>query len=214
MPRTIEKLLYKFDELSDRSKEKARDWWRQCENQDSSFHEFVIDDAETIGEMLGIEFRTRSVRLMGGGVRHEPCIFWSGFSSQGNGACFEGTYLYEKGAAKKIREHAPQDTVLHAIADSLQDVQRRYFYRLRANVDHADHHYSHSRTTRIEVTNPETYADVPQDDEDMIANELRNFMDWIYQQLEKEYDYTMSDENVDESILLNEYEFYEDGSIV
>ena len=42
---------------------------------------------------------------------------------------------------------------------------------------------------------------------------LRSFADWIYRQLEKEYEFNMSDENVDESIRINEYEFDETGAI-
>jgi hypothetical protein len=36
-------------------------------------------------------------------------------------------------------------------------------------------------------------------------------MRWIYRQLEAEYDYRMSAESVEESILINEYEFDENG---
>ena len=42
---------------------------------------------------------------------------------------------------------------------------------------------------------------------------LRSFADWIYRQLKEEYEYRMSDENVDESIRINEYEFDENGRI-
>lgn len=40
---------------------------------------------------------------------------------------------------------------------------------------------------------------------------MRAFADWIYRQLETEYDYQNSDEQVDESIIANEYEFTEEG---
>ncbi len=36
-------------------------------------------------------------------------------------------------------------------------------------------------------------------------------MNWIYRQLEKEYEYQNSDECVDENILCNSYTFTEDG---
>jgi hypothetical protein len=47
--------------------------------------------------------------------------------------------------------------------------------------------------------------------EDDIRDELRAFADWIYSQLENEYDYIQADEQVDESIRANEYEFTADG---
>lgn len=214
MPRTIEKLLYKFEELSDPAKERARDWWRECENQESSFSEFIIDDAVRVGEMLGIEFRTHGVRLMSGATRQDPCIWWSGFSSQGDGACFEGVYRYAKGAAKKIREYAGMDKTLHVIADNLQAIQQRHFYRLRADMSKRDHHYSHKYTVSVDVTNSETGDNVDVEIENEVKEELRDFMEWIYGQLRAEYDHAMSDENVDENIVLNAYEFDECGRIV
>jgi hypothetical protein len=49
------------------------------------------------------------------------------------------------------------------------------------------------------------------EDEDTLIELARDFMDWIYKQLEKEWDYQNSDEQVEESIRANEYEFLEDG---
>jgi tRNA A37 threonylcarbamoyladenosine dehydratase len=95
---------------------------------------------------------------------------------------------------------------LHAIADTLADVQRRNFYRLTASVSHSGHYY-HEHCTRIEV------ADCAADDEDTIAEALRDLMRWIYKSLEAEHDYLMSDECVDETIRANEYVFDENGSI-
>jgi hypothetical protein len=81
--RTIKKTIYKFAELSDRAKERARDWYRGC--IESSDYDSVIEDAARIADILGINLRTRAVKLMGGGTRFDPCIWWSGFSSQGDG---------------------------------------------------------------------------------------------------------------------------------
>lgn len=212
MSRTIETEVFKFDELSDRAKERARDWWRSCENQDNFYAESVIDDAVQCAESIGITIDTRPVRLMGGGTRQDPCVWWSGFWSQGDGACFNGRYAYVIGAAKAIREHAPEDKTLHAIADNLQAIQRRHFYRLEARVKQRGH-YQHSGCTTIDVTNSETGNDVDSDTADAIAVELRAFMDWIYRQLRSAYEYTMSDESVDDNIRANEYEFDENGGI-
>lgn len=41
---------------------------------------------------------------------------------------------------------------------------------------------------------------------------MREFADWIYSRLEAEYEYQNADEQVDESIRINEYEFAEDGN--
>lgn len=211
--RKVERLVYKFSELSDTAKKRARDWWRTCEAQDFDT-ECIYEDAAACASILGIDLRQRSVKLMGGGTRQEPQIYYSGFSSQGDGACFEGRYQYEKAAAKKIRAHAPQDTELHRIADALRALQAPAFYRLGADMRHRGHYY-HSGCMGVEVwiggagDNFETTRD--QDEE--LTQLMRDFADWIYKQLEAEYWYRMSDENVDENISINEYEFDESGKI-
>lgn len=201
MARTIEKTLYQFDELSDRAKETARQWWRNLESEEFD-SECVISDAVECARILGIEID---------GTPNKPVVHWSGFWSQGDGASFSGRYAYVKGAAKAIREHAPQDIELHNIADALQAVQRRNFYGLEATTTHTGR-YQHSGSMRVDVIGRD-YRDVSEDDEDTLREALRSFADWIYRQLEKEYEYRMSDENVDESISINEYEFDESGVI-
>ena len=97
---TIARTIYKFDELSEHAKETARDWWRQCENSDFDT-EFMYEDFERVAEALGVTFRRRDVPLYGGGTRSKARIFWTGFSSQGDGASFEGAYAYVKQSRKK-----------------------------------------------------------------------------------------------------------------
>lgn len=209
MPRTIETTVFQFSELSDSAKETARNWWRELEAQDFDA-EFVIDDAQHMAAILGIEFDGQPVKLMGGGTRTKPTVYWSGFGSQGDGACFEGYYSYAKGAAAKIRKEAPEDKELHRIADALQECQRKSFYRLRARCKHSGHYY-HSGCMSVDVTDFDyPYRDIENGDD--LIQALRDFADWIYAQLEREYEYRMSDECVDESITINEYEFDASGA--
>ena len=95
------------------------------------------------------------MRLVGGGTRAKPCIFFSGFWSQGDGACFEGHYSYAAGAAAAIRAHAPLDVDLHAIADALGAMQRRNFYQLRADIrHHGRYNHEHSMTIAVKRDGP------------------------------------------------------------
>lgn len=211
MPITLTKTAYLFDELSPIAKERARDWWRALENDDFDT-EFVIDDAQRMGAILGIELDTKPVTLMGGGRRYDPVVYWSGFSSQGDGASFEGRYRYAKGAAKAIRAEAPKDAELHRIADELQAIQRKAFYRLEAICQHRGH-YQHSGCMQVEVLNAEdNYRDLPEGAEDVITQAMRDFADWIYRQLEAEYEWRMANEQVDDAITANEYTFDERGN--
>lgn len=205
--RTIEKAVFKFAELSESAKEKARIWYRHGIYNDE-WHESVFEDAAEIAEMMGIDLRQTAVKLMNGDTRYDPCIYFSGFSSQGDGACFVGTYRYKAGSAKAVKTHAPQDAVLHGIVDTLQAIQRKAFYRLTANITHRGH-YNHSGCMDIDVER-DGEGEI---DENGIRECMTDFADWIYKQLESEWDYRNSDEQTDESIEANEYEFNEDGSI-
>ncbi len=205
MPRqeTIVKTYYTFEELSDKAKENARKWYRHA-SQDDEFWEFVYEDAVTCAAIMGIDINTRPVKLCGGGTRQEPDIRFSGFWYPEDGACFTGAYSYKKGAAKAIRQHAPADTELHRIADGLQALQRANFYQLTAQIEQSGR-YSHARTMSVS-----TNRGTPQQ-QDELRDFMRDFADWIYARLEAEYDYRHADEQVDENIIANEYEFDETG---
>lgn len=189
---TIEK-VYTFDELSDGAKENARNWYR-VDAFDCDWYEFVYDDAKKCAELIGIDIDE---------------IYFSGFSSQGGGACFNGQYRYKKGALKAIKEHAPKDTELHNIARQLQNEQSKNFYSLSAHAKHSGHYY-HSGCMRVNTYDSRYGYETGNE---TIIQLLREFADWIYSKLDKEYDYLNSAESVDEMIKANEYEFTEEGGI-
>ncbi len=150
MPEVICTTVYQFPELSDAAKEKARSWYREFGPHDDWW------DAVYEGFRAGLRNprhppENRSVRLMGGGTRAKPCIWFSGFWSQGDGACFEGYWSHAKGADARIRDYAPTDATLHGIADRLQAIQRRNFYQLAAEVSHRGRYY-HEYTMSVDVT--------------------------------------------------------------
>lgn len=231
MPVAVTNWLYKFEELSDRAKEKAREWYRAGQ-LDYDWWDSVYEDALRMAEILGIEIDYRyhpaSGRPGSKGWK-EPKIWFSGFCSQGDGACWEGSYRYAKGALKKLQSEAPAryqylkpdgtsewtenagNIELHRIAKALQKVQARHFYKLVAVSNHRGH-YNHSGCMSIEVEHDEDrYRDLG-DAEDDIKDALRDFADWIYRRLEEEHDWLTSDEQVDDSIIANEYTFDEDGN--
>ncbi|MBY0134904.1 antitoxin of toxin-antitoxin stability system [Paracoccus yeei] len=210
MPEVIETIVYRLAELSDEAKDKARAWYREG-GFDYDWYDAVYEDFQQIAEILGIDFKTRTVRLMGGGSRQEPRIFFSGFWSQGDGASFEGFYSYRKNASAVIRAYAPQDTTLHGIADALQSVQRRNFYQLRAEATHRGrYHHEYCMVISVERDSP-TRQDMTADVEDVITEALRDLARWLYRQLEREYEYLTSDDAVDESIIANDYTFTGSG---
>ena len=206
MPEIIETTVYQLGELSVAAKEKVRAWYRDGAF-DYDWYEFVFDDFEAICDIFGVCLKADPVRLVSGGTRSKPRIYFRGFWSQGDGACFEALYAYAKGARRKIREHAPQDSELHRIADALHAAQRRNFYQLRAEASHRGHCYhEYSLSISVERDSP-TWQDITADAEETVTEALRDLARWLYRQLEREHEYLTSDETVDEAIAVNGYTF-------
>ena len=182
---------YSFDELSEEAQKTAIE-------KNYGWSEFTIQDAKELGKLFGIDITN---------------IFFSGFSSQGDGACFTGEYAYKAGGLKALKEYAPQDYALHAIVKALQELQRKNFYRLSANVKHRGHYY-HEMCTDIQVwSENESMGGANDDAHDGIQELLRDFMRWIYKRLESEYDYLTSEDAIKESLISNECQFNKDGSL-
>lgn len=214
MPRTMEVQVYQFDELSDTAKDKARDWYRGCTGQDFGAFGELFEPAETAAALLGIDFATNTVQLSNGKTRQEPDIRWSGFSSQGDGASFVGSYTFKKDCAETIRQEFGTDATLAKIADELTAFHCRYVLahgsREWEGQITQDGRYYHKRTMDATVTDEngdELDADVCSE----FLEIMRDFAQWIYDGLEREYDYCMSDENAEDNIQANEYEFTEEG---
>jgi len=203
--RTIEVTLYQFNELSPAAKEKAREWFRDGLQLHT---DFVFEPAITAAKLLGITFADRTVRLMNGKTRIEPDIRYSGFSSQGDGASFVGTYDYRQDAPQAIRADFPTVTVLHRIADALEALQAPHAGTVTARISQSGN-YVHKYTMSADVLIGEEEA--PDRDTNTFLGAMRDFAQWIYDTLYDEWEYQMSDASVDESIAANEYDFLVTG---
>lgn len=181
--------LYRYSELSEDAKARAREWYRDVSAGDNFFAESVDEDARSIAGILGFTIDKHG-------------IAWSGFGSQGDGASFAGAFEKTAGAPEQIREYAPTDETLHAIADDLAALPID-----ACSIVRTSRQYSHPYTVRAD--------DLPDGTdhatEEQINSAIRAFMQWIYRQLETEYEYSLSDDVVGETIEANEYTFTEDG---
>ena len=206
MPQVIEITVYTIDELSDAAKEAARAWYREsC--LDYEWYDFVYEDFGTICEILGVTLATSPVRLYGGGTRDKPQVWFTGFSSQGDGASFAGSYSHAKGPAQAIRAHAPKDDELYRIADALQAIQRRNLFQLHASIAQRGR-YCHENTMSIDVERDSPTWQPPTDDaEDTVIEAMRDLARWLYRQLRAEYEHLTSDEAIDETLAANESTF-------
>lgn len=190
--------LYQYDELSPAAQEKAREYHRDAYISGGLWYECILDDAKEVGKILGFDIDN---------------IYFSGFCSQGDGASWTGDYRYEKGAPAKVADYSGNNAELIRIAQGLQDIQRRNFYRLTASVS-VSGRYCHSHTMRADVedcSNP--YRDVGDAEEDMLEL-FRDFADWVYNNLRTEYDYRTSDAAIAEDFDANEVLFTAEGSVV
>ena len=177
--------IYQFDELNTRAKEAARAWWRA--HVDTADYSAVLEDAVSMGAILGIGISshrwTNSFKFSGS----SPNIYWSGFGSQGDGACYEAFYSYRRGAVKAIRNET-SDLELLYIAEQLYYVQRKAHFALVATTTHTGRYYNSGyisatveRSDGVEVTDRQ---------EEAITDLLRRFANWIYSQLDAENDYS------------------------
>lgn len=204
-----------FSGLSEKAQQRAIDDARYSE-VDSGYDwwDNVFEDAVRMAALLGIEIDQRN------GEHHSyagPKIYFSGFCDQGDGACFQGTYRPKPDAFAAVKAECNDETLI-SLAERLTTL----------NVESTLHHevklcyvtvstygrYSHSNTMSATY---EYDADVAETDsafEDDLLACLREFADWIYNQLEAEFDYLTSDEVVRERLITDEYVFDEDGAMI
>ncbi len=101
--------------------------------------------------------------------------------------------------------------MLHAIADTLQAVQRRNFYQLHATIRHCGRYcHEHSMAIEVERDSP-TWQPMTDDAEDRVIEALRDLARWLYRQLEREYEYLTSSAAAAEAIAVNGWTFTEAG---
>lgn len=206
-----------FSELSDRAKDTARDAHRYADVEHNDWWDSVYEDAVRMGELLGITIGTCTRRTTNNKEVKYTDINFSGFCSQGDGACFAGRYAYAPDAHAKISTET-DDEELRRIAAELTSIQvaLKLLYGTTAEIGitSGSSNYCHSNTMEFAASfadcdDGDMYALDP-DTEKQLCQLVRDFADWIYAQLEAEHDYLTSDEHLDQ--YLTELEFDEDGN--
>lgn len=212
---------YEFDELDDKAKEKAREWFRSGNCDDNFWSECTLEEAEEQAALMGIDI-TNNKDSRG------AHIYYSGFWSQGDGACFEGTWRASDVKADKVADgwgEGPATAEIKRIAAVFAEIAKKYPHA-SFTVKHRGH-YSHENCTEFDFERfpddaiyreigyddwPEEKRAVYEEACESLKEAAKDFMRWIYRQLEKEYEYQNSDEQVDDNIRANEYLFTEGGS--
>ena len=211
MPHEKTVTVFTFDELSDAAKEKARDWYREGVFNESHDWDHIVEDAATVAALFGLTIGSRVYRTVGGKSGTEPAVYFSGFWNQGDGASFEGEYEFKADALAAVKAFAPTDAKLHDIVARLhaaQSISGPLSCRITQRGS-----YSHENTMLVDFYDYEGEA---ADNElgfaqQRVEESLKDFARWIYDGLKAEYEYQSADEQVDESIRANAYEFTDDG---
>lgn len=182
--RTITEIkeVYTFDELNEESKTKALDLYRNI-NVDHEWYDFIFEEFKTKLDSLGFV---------------NSKAYFSGFHSQGDGACFDAEIDYSIVLPKRLQS---VECEINIVKNSFAN------------------HYCHEKTRCISSSlylDWEKYPNITKAFDkvmlDLEAQRLELCKE-LYKQLEDAFDTLTSDEEVKETLLANEYEFTSDGKI-
>lgn len=231
MSKTIEVEVYRYEELSDSAKKKARDWY--IEGMDYEWWEGVYEMAGADGYELGFVIDK---------------INFSGFCSQGDGARWTG----QVDVGAWLKAHAPDSIGVSAL---IALVNTGYIEKHVSVTAPKHSHYCHENTMdvaevqydgrfydsndlddmELEVetiegqgifdgmpvlrvleliasddTCPYKFSNIAKLDED-IEESAKDYARDIYKQLREEYEYLCSDEMMLDHFNCNDYHFTEEG---
>lgn len=199
--------LFSYSELTGKAKDKAREWWLECIDSDHY--------AESVTE----GFKEALIEV-GIGVTD---TFFSGFWSQGDGACFD----FKGVNWKKLREapigESPYAADLGFFRRDAKNALRLVNYT--PDLWHAEsrvvnHHYYHekSRVVNLDLCdtgsrgNADRLNKVFKDLESDLNTLIQRLSRGLYDQLKAGYDECTSEESISDVMDLNKYTFLADGT--
>jgi hypothetical protein len=221
MSKVIEVEMYKYNELDDSAKQKARDWY--IEGMDYEWwegtYEMVIEDGKEKGFYI-------------------DKIFFSGFHSQGDGASWIG----QVDIRQWLEENMPDSIGITAWCQLIQEDVISKFIKVEAN----NSHYCHESTMQFgeimddtdnfedehELQLPSifkgmdirTVFELIESDngcpikstegiEQAIVESGKDYAIDIYQRLKEEYEYLCSEEMMLDHFDANDYHFTNEGAL-
>jgi hypothetical protein len=185
--RTIRTKIYSFNELSKAAQETALDKLRYINTYDDNWHDFMSEDFQEQLKEVGFD---------------DAKIQFSGFSSQGDGLCFDA-----KIDALKFAETTNEKRAARLINNN-------YISEFTIEKTSFANQYSHEKTRYVDYdsTDYNNINEVLENLCDKIEKKRLELCEDFYKRLEKSYYYLQSDEVVKETILANDYEFLSNGT--
>jgi hypothetical protein len=220
MSKTIEVEVFKYDELSDSAKQKAREWY--LEGMDYEWWEGVYEMAKEDGKEKGF---------------YIDKIFFSGFCSQGDGASWTG----QVDVRQWLEENCSDSIGLSAWCQLIQEGVVSKFVKVDAN----NAHYCHESTMQFSDIEDDGFMEdafplvlpsifqgmsianlfdiiatdtaCPYKGVDEITQAItesgKDYARDIYQRLREEYEYLCSDEMMLDHFDCNDYHFTNEGAL-
>lgn len=205
---------YKFDELSDKAKDKVRDWF--CPDIDLSY---VVDDFKEKGAELGFRLDDVQYRVS---------------YSQGDGASWTGQVQL-----MPFIERIPPDDPDFGAYMVLLELMRNNCVDDFCAITRSSYFYNHSGTMGIDSVSSGTYdkgdvlsvgimagasivdlfesvvtEDLLDKFHERVLREAQSLADDLYKALVEAYEWEISDEHIAECADINEWLFDENGKIV
>lgn len=209
MPETLTRTYeaYKIDELEGSARDNAMQTLARWAVEDYEWWESTIEYfVETVEAEGVITVDVRTSRKGGMTKFTEPCVFFSGFWSQGDGACFAGKV--DVAAYLKLTKQAGKKRALYNWAvDQGCGIRIKtkggysHEYSMYVDCDYNDFHYTPDGKATEQAAGLE----------DEILEWARDKARKLYKDLEAEYEYLTSEEVLLENAHANGYLFDDRG---
>jgi hypothetical protein len=195
---TIEKTLFKFNELSNEAQQKAIEKNFDINVKNEYWFEHIVENFKE-NEYFNI-----------------TNVYFSGFWSQGDGAMFE----YNNIENKLLNEFLDtlkltplrRSIIEYNIYFYANGTQRGLYYHENSCLHQTDFAIDNFNWLRHERTY-KALENILIDFEAYVIEKYKDFCINLYSSLEEEYNYQTSEEVIKESILANDYDFEENGEI-
>lgn len=196
--RTIETVVYTFDELSDDAKQKALDNNREINVDYSEWYDYVYDNFVENTTYFKVDR-----------------IYFSGFWSQGDGAMFEYSDITNELFHKAIDSLKISNWKKQFLKNNCtiygKGRHRGHYYHEKC----CEHIIEVENQYRSEYPNIENFIDECEIEIiDFIIQEYESLARTLYKDLMAAYEDLTSDECVADTLIANEYEFLENGKRV
>lgn len=215
-----------FSEAPEEVKQAAIEKHRYFFVEDNDWADCIIADFISDMAEKGIDVDMNYHNGRQGNQYAVPAVYWSGFSSQGDGACFEGSV---SDLILFLNSHFGENSyptirLLEQIGGGVNITSKQsghycHCYSCSISLEAEDwercHDYDEDdlrlKVLEVLMANHESECN---DLEEAAQDAFRDHMKDLYRTLEKDYYYRTSDEGVSEGLDAGDHEIDEDGDIV